>query len=255
MVIVIDIGNTNVKIVGMEGETAVFSGKVPTNREFTAADYIPLLEPVLTQAGDCRDAIISSVVPTVTASVGEAMTALLGQTPMVVSADTDFGLTVDLPNPEKVGRDRLVDAAWAAENLELPAVTADLGTATTLNVILPGKIFAGGVICTGIETGLLALAQRAAQLPLLEVRTPEHVIGRNTEEAMLSGAIAGTAGMLDGLVTQIEAELGSPVSLAVTGGGGKYVSPLVQHCHSFDPELTLKGLVLVYEKNRKEQVC
>lgn len=249
MVIVIDIGNTNVKIVGMEGEQTVFTGKVPTERTYSAEDYAALLAPVLKHAGDCRDSVISSVVPPVTASVGEALTALLGKAPMVISQETDFGLTVALPNPEKVGRDRLVDAAWAAEHLPLPAVTADLGTATTLNVILPGKIFAGGVICTGIETGLMALAQRAAQLPQLEVRTLEHVIGKNTEEAMLSGAIAGTAGMLDGLVSQIEEEIGSPVTLAITGGGGKYVSPLVRHPHLFDPELTLKGLVLVYERS------
>lgn len=250
MVIVVDIGNTNVKIVGMEGQNRAFSGKVPTNREWTGEMYARLLRPVLEQAGLCRDSVISSVVPPVTEAVAAALTELLGQAPMVISADTDFGLTVDLPNPEKVGRDRLVDGAWAAAHLPLPAVTADLGTATTLNVILPGNRFVGGVICAGIETGLLALAQRAAQLPELEVSMLSHVIGKDTREAMLSGAVAGTAGMLDGLVRHIEAELGTPVSLAIAGGGGPYVSPWVQHDHILAPDMTVQGLALVYERNR-----
>lgn len=251
MIIVIDIGNTNVKLVGMEGETVLFSGKVETNRAWTAADYAPRLQPLLEQAGGAEGAILSSVVPPVTVSVGQAVEALLGIRPLILGPDTAFGLTVALEHPEKVGRDRLVDAAWAAENMPLPCVTADLGTATTLNVILPGKVFAGGVICAGIETGLIALSYRAAQLPKLELTVPRYVIGRNTEECMISGAVAGTAAMLDGLVRSIEEEIGHPVSLAITGGGGAYVSPLVHHEHVYDRDLTLKGLALVYEMNRQ----
>lgn len=250
MIIVIDIGNTNVKLVGMEGETVLFSGKVETNREWTAEDYIPKIQPVLAQAQGCQGAILSSVVPPVTVSVGQAVEKVLGIQPIILGPDTEFGLTVALEHPEKVGRDRLVDAAWAAKNMPLPTVTADLGTATTLNVILPGNVFAGGVICAGIETGLKALAFRAAQLPKLELTVPRYVIGRNTEECMISGAVAGTAAMLDGLVQSIEAEIGHPVSLAVTGGGGEYVSPLLHHEHVYDKNLTLKGLALVYEMNR-----
>ena len=149
--------------------------------------------------------------------------------------------------------DRLVDAAWAAAHYPLPAVTADLGTATTLNVILPGGVFAGGIICAGIQTCLNALSQRTAQLPQLRVQRPEQLVGRNTRECMMSGAVRGTAAMVDGLVSEIEAELGQPVTLLLTGGGGKYVTEFLRHPHVFDPDLTRKGLAYLYRRNHPHQ--
>lgn len=252
MILAIDIGNTNVALAGVEGEKILFTEKVKTDRQWDKEIYLPLIRPILEKEGTPEGAILSSVVPQVTMPVAEAVEEILGIHPMIVGNNTDFGLQLDVYEPDKVGRDRLVDACWAANNLPLPAVTADLGTATTLNVILPGKIFAGGVICTGIQTGLNALAWRAAQLPKLELKVPEHVVGKNTEECMLSGAIAGTAGMLDGMVASIEAEIGSPVSLLITGGGGEYVSPLVRHPHVFDKHALLKGLTLLYEMNKQK---
>lgn len=252
MILAIDIGNTNVALAGVDGDNILFSGKVKTNREWDKETYLPLIEPILENIGTPEGAILSSVVPQVTGPVAESVEEITGLKPIIVGKDTDYGLQIDVYEPDKVGRDRLVDACWAANNLPLPAVTADLGTATTLNVILPGKIFAGGVICTGIQTGLNALAWRAAQLPKLELKIPENIIGKNTEECMLSGAVAGTAGMLDGLVASIEAEIGSPVSMLITGGGGEYVSPLVRHPHVFDKHALLKGLVLLYERNKQK---
>lgn len=249
MIFVIDIGNTNVGMAGVRNGEVVFTGKVPTNREWTAAEYTEQIRPILGDPSQYRGAILSSVVPVVAEAVKEAMVTLTGEPPMVMGPDTVTGLTMDVPEPDKVGRDRIVDAVWAAENYPLPAVTADLGTATTLNVILPGKIFAGGVICTGIQTGLNALAWRAAQLPRLKLEVPSHVIGKNTQECMISGAVAGTAAMLDGLVADIEEELGQKVTFLITGGGGEYVTSLVRHEHVFDPDMILKGLALIYERN------
>lgn len=250
MVIVFDIGNTNVGIAGIEAEQVVFTGKVPTNWEWDADVYEAQLRPVLAGKEGCGS-ILSSVVPQITQAVALAAGKLLGKETVIVSRETPTGLTIPLPEPDKIGRDRLVDAVWAAEHMSLPCVTADLGTATTLNVILPGKVFAGGVICAGIMTGLQALAQRAAQLPKLSLEIPQSVIGRDTRECMLSGAVAGTAGMVDGLVRDIEEELGQSVSLVITGGGAQYVSPMVRHDHVFDPDVTLKGLALLYEMQER----
>lgn len=251
MVFVIDIGNTNVSLAGVTGETVHFTGKADTNREWNADIYYEKIAPILGDPKQYEGSILSSVVPQVTPMVCAAVERLLGKAPMVIGIDTDTGLTLDVEFPEKVGRDRLVDSCWAANHMPLPAVTADLGTATTLNVILPGNIFAGGVICAGIQTGLIALSYRAAQLPKLELEVPKHVIGKNTQECMLSGAVAGTAGMLDGLVLGIEEELGTKVSLVITGGGGEYVSPLVRHEHVYDKNVTLKGLALLFERNER----
>ena len=116
-------------------------------------------------------------------------------------------------------------------------------------MILPGKIFAGGIICAGIQTCLNALADHTAQLPRLQLRSPARIVGKNTEECMISGAVAGTAAMIDGLVRDIEEEIGSPVTLLLTGGGGHYVTNLLRHDHIFDPDMTRKGLALLYQKN------
>jgi len=251
MIVVIDIGNTSAVLSGIEKDTVLFSESVPTCRSWDAAAYTEALAPILTGV-DCAGAILSSVVPEITDAMCTAAEHYTGKRPMVVGPDTRTGLTVDLPEPQKVGRDRLVDAAWAAARYPLPAVTADLGTATTLNVILPGGVFAGGMICAGIATGLHALAEKTSQLPRLELQPPEHLIGRNTRECMLSGAAAGTAAMVDGLAAAVEAELGCPVTLLVTGGGARYAEPFMRHAHVYDPDMTRKGLALLYELNRPE---
>ena len=248
MIIVIDIGNSSVALSGIRGEQVVFTGEVETNQQWGEAEYTAALRPLL-EAVSCRGAILSSVVPPVTETVRRAAAALLGAEPMLVTDETQTGLVLDVPEKERVGKDRLVDAAWAAANFPLPAVTADLGTATTLNVILPGGVFAGGIICAGIQTCLNALSQRTAQLPLLTVERPEALIGKSTRACMLSGAVRGAAAMVDGLVADIEAELGTPVTLLLTGGGGKYVTDFIRHRHIFDPDMTRKGLALLYARN------
>ena len=250
MIIVIDIGNSTAVLAGIEQDRIFFTGEVETNRSYGVSEYTRLLRPIL-QGRQCQGAILSSVVPQITQAVCQAAADILGEMPMVVGPETKTGLTVDVPEPDKVGRDRLVDAAWAAEHFPLPAVTADLGTATTMNLVLPGKIFAGGIICAGLQTCLNALHQRAAQLPQLELEIPERIVGKNTAECMLSGAVAGTAAMIDGLVASIEEELGTPVTLLLTGGGGKYVSHLLRHEHVFDPDMTRKGLALLYQLNQE----
>lgn len=249
MIVVIDIGNTTVSVAGMDGENVFFTGKIDACRDWGAEEYRERLRPML-EGQVCRGAILSSVAPQLTEPVRDAAASILGKPVMVVSSATKTGLTIALPEPDRVGRDRLADAAWVAAHCRLPAVTADLGTATTLNVILPGGIFAGGVICAGLQTGLWALSQRTAQLPQLELELPGRVVGRSTEEAMLSGAVIGTAAMIDGLVRRIEEEIGAAVSLLVTGGGGEYVAPLLRHPSVYDPNLTRKGLVLLFELNK-----
>ena len=154
-----------------------------------------------------------------------------------------------VPDPHAVGKDRLVDAAYAAANFPLPVVTVDLGTATTFNVVDEDKVFRGGVICPGLSTGLRALGERCAQLPQVHLSSPKSAIGVDTEKCMLSGSVLGAAVLLDGITQRIEEELGRPVTLVVTGGLAKYVIPLCRHPLTYDPELLLKGLALLYQLN------
>ena len=145
-----------------------------------------------------------------------------------------------------------MDAAWAAANYPLPLVTVDLGTCTTLNVVRRGGIFTGGVIAAGVETGIRALARNTAQLSAVKLKTPDHIIGKNTAECLLSGAVAGTAAMLDGIVGRIEEELGEPVTLVTTGGAARLVEPLLRHPHIHDPEMLTLGLAYLYDRNRAQ---
>ena len=154
-----------------------------------------------------------------------------------------------VPDPHTVGKDRLVDAAYAAAKFPLPVITVDLGTATTFNVVDEDRVFRGGVICPGLSTGLRALGERCAQLPQVRLGSPKSAIGVNTESCMLSGSVLGTAVLLDGITQRIEEELGRPATLVVTGGLAKYVTPLCRHPLTYDPELLMKGLALLYQMN------
>lgn len=261
MILVVDIGNTTVSFGGVEISDSnlcrvQFKTKLDTNAHWDAADYtvhfLRRLKELGRELGDFSGVVISSVVPKVLDTLKEAMCSIFGTEPLVITQTSKLGITIDLPYPEQVGRDRLVDAAWAAASCPLPAVTADLGTATTINVVLPGGILTGGVICAGMETGLKALAAHTAQLPRLELRNPQSVIGKDTTGCMLSGAVYGTAALLDGVVQAIEEELGQNVHLLITGGGAAYVDTLVRHAHSYDPDLILKGLAYLYTLNKKD---
>lgn len=261
MILVVDIGNTTVSFGGIEisdrnGYRVDFTTKLDTNCTWDTADYtIRLLKKLRLlgkETAEFSGIVISSVVPRVLDVVREALNSIFGLEPLVVTCESRLGLTLDVPEPQKLGRDRLADSAWAAANYPLPVVTADLGTATTFNVIKTGGVFCGGVIAAGMETGLKALGIHTAQLPKLELRAPEQVIGKNTEACMLSGAVIGTAALLDGIVTAIEQELGETVSFVITGGGAAYVDKLVRHPHSYDPNMILKGLAYLYQLNKAE---
>ena len=256
MILAIDIGNTSVGLCGIEINpenkyTVKFSCKMGTFPEKTEDEYMLDLNRQLEQAGvgrnDFEAVVISSVVPDLEELLGNCVSNLLELEAYVISAESNTGLRFQVEQPEKIGKDRLADAVWASETVPLPAVTVDLGTATTFNVIDKNSFFLGGIICAGVATGLSALRTRTAQLPEIHPETPEHLIGKTTKECMLSGAVIGTAAMIDGMVSRISAELGKPVSLILTGGFGNQVSPFCKYPHINDPFLLYKGMVKIYE--------
>ena len=233
---------------GIEGDTIVFSGEVETNRGWDEVDYAYRLRPIVSGV-TCRGVIISSVVPPITEAVRTAARTLLGVEPMVVDGQTETGLVVTLPEKEKIGRDRLVDAAWAAAHYPLPCMTVDLGTATTYNVISADKAFLGGFIVPGVQTSLRAISAGTAQLPPIAPEPPEHLIGANTVAALNNGAMFGTAAMLDGLADRVETELGQPLTVVVTGGLAPYIMPCCKRSIIYDADLLFKGLALLWERN------
>ncbi|MBR1920177.1 MAG: type III pantothenate kinase [Spirochaetales bacterium] len=257
MILAVDIGNTTMTFTGLRRKDGdyyvVFNKKGDTIADKTVSFYKNDITRILKKCGyvveDFEGSILSSVVPNSSANFTEALTILFKKRPITVSIDLDTGLTMDVENPEKVGHDRLVDAAWVASRYELPAVTVDMGTATTFNVIGEGGIFLGGAIAPGLETGLWALSRRTAQLPEVRQMTPTFAIGKNTVECMEVGSVLGSACLIDGLVERFEAELGEKVTLVITGWHAKTVEGLCNHEHIFDPDLLPKGLAYLYDRN------
>jgi type III pantothenate kinase len=194
--------------------------------------------------------IISSVVPSVTTWLVEMTRSRLRVDPVIVTGDLDVGLDLDVDEPRQLGADRIVDCVAAFHRYGGPAIIVDLGTATTFDVIGRNGAYKGGAIAAGVATSLQALAGNAAQLFNVELHMPESVIGRNTADQLRSGIVAGHLAMLEGMIERTRAELGTDAQVIVTGG----LSPLFAERSSlfdhFDPDLTLHGLRLIYDRVR-----
>ena len=245
MILAIDIGNTTVALGGIRDGRVCFVARMDTVRTRTAAEYRVEMDKIFAHRRHperpmrFEGAVLTSVVPQITGALAECARHYTGRKPVIVSPEIRTGLTMGVEEPHAVGKDRLVDAAYAAANFPLPVVTVDLGTATTFNVVDENRVFRGGVICPGLSTGLRALGDRCAQLPQVHLGSPKKAIG----------SVLGTAVLIDGMVQRIEEELGRPATLVVTGGLAKYVTPLCRHALTYDPELLMKGLALLYQLN------
>jgi type III pantothenate kinase len=194
---------------------------------------------------------VCSGVPRVTAALRQMAARYLGFPPVVIEPGTRTGVPVLYQNPREVGADRIANAVGALDRFEPPVVVVDFGTATTLDAISARGEYLGGVIVPGLEVALEALYERAALLRRVELVEPRHVIGRSTEQAIQAGSLYGTAALVDGLVARMEVELG-PSTVVATGGLAHVVAPFTQRAQHLEPELTLHGLRVVFERNRPE---
>ena len=256
MLLAIDVGNTNIVLGGIEEGGAIrFEARIATNALKTADQYAVDVKNTLALYGvevaDIDACIISSVVPPVFSSVFSGVVKLTGKTPMTVGPGIKTGLNIQMDIPSQVGADRIVIAVAALGEYKPPLALIDLGTATTIEVVMEGNTYIGGCIMPGVGVSLEALTSRTAQLPGIQLTRPRRVIGKNTVECMRSGVMYGAAAMLDGLMDRVEAELGTSVTVIATGGLAELVVPLCRREMILDPDLLLKGLYILYEKNRK----
>ena len=255
MLLAIDIGNTNIVIGCIRDDEIVFKARIATDRTRTSDQYgveiKSMVEAYGVQLKDIDDCIISSVVPPVFNSVKTGVIKVIGKQPMVVGPGLKTGLNIHVDVPGQVGSDRIVIAVAALAEYEAPMILMDLGTATTIEVVEPENVYMGGVIVPGVMVSLDALTSRAAQLPGISLDKPKSVIGRNTVDCMRSGMMYGTAAMIDGVVDRIEEELGHPSTLIATGGLAQFITPLCKHKIILEKELLLKGLNIIYKKNKR----
>lgn len=255
MLLCIDIGNTNILIGGMRDDRIVFKARIATDRTRTSDQYgveiKNMIEAFGGQLSEISDCIISSVVPPVFNSVRTGVMKIIGKQPMVVGPGLKTGLNIHVDVPSQVGSDRIVIAVAALAEYQAPLILIDMGTATTIEVVEPENVYLGGVIFPGVKVSLDALTSRAAQLTGISLDQPKQVIGKNTVDCMRSGTMFGNAAMIDGLVDRIEEELGHSSTLIATGGLAQFITPLCKREIIVEKDLLLKGLNIIYKKNKK----
>ena len=255
MLLAIDIGNTNIVIGCMRDDEIVFKARIATDRLRTSDQYGVEIKNMIEAFGvnlrEIDDCIISSVVPPVFNSVRTGVLKIIGKQPMVVSPGLKTGLNIHVDVPSQVGSDRIVIAVAALAEYEAPLILMDLGTATTIEVVEPDNRYVGGVIFPGVMVSLDALTSRAAQLPGISLDKPKAVIGKNTIDCMRSGMMHGTAAMIDGIIERIEEELGHKATIVATGGLARFITPLCKREIILERDLLLKGLNIIYKKNKK----
>jgi type III pantothenate kinase len=248
MLLVIDLGNTNMVVGVYDGERLLGSWRLQTERGRTADEYGVLVRSLLRLEGIDEDAItgavIASVVPALDSRLQRLVDRSFGIVGQFVTAE-NAGVKILYEDPQEVGADRLADAVAAIHHYGGPAIVVDLGTATTFNVITDRNQYLGGLIAPGIEVSAGALIDRAAKLPRVEIRRPGALIGRSTRASLESGFFWGYVSLVDGVIERLRSELGGDPRVIATGGWAETIAAESRQISITDPELTLRGLLLV----------
>lgn len=256
MVLAIDIGNTNIIIGCFEQDRVIFIERISTSNSATDLEYASMIQTALHinnhSSEELEGAVISSVVPSVTNTVRHAVEKYAKIDVMVVSPGIKTGLSILVDNPGQLGSDLVVDAVAGINNYPVPQIIVDMGTATTLSVIDGKKNYIGGMITTGMAISADALTRRTSQLPKIAFDTPRNVIGKNTVDCMKNGIMYSTACAIDGLIEKIEEELGERCTVIATGELASIVTPLCKRNIILDDALLLKGLMIIYNKNKAQ---
>lgn len=254
MVLAIDIGNTNIVVGGIDRERTHFIERISTVRTKTELEYAIDIKNVLDIYGilptDIEGGIVCSVVPQITEILCEAAEKILHRKIMVVRPQMESGLTIQMDFPEQVGSDLIAGAVAGITYYRAPLIIFDLGTATTVCVVDEGGRYIGGMIYPGLQVSLDALTAHASQLQGVGLDSPKKAIGKNTIDCMKSGILNSNAAAMDGIIDRLEEELGKKATVLATGGLARKVVPLCRRKVILDEELLLKGLLVLYQKNK-----
>lgn len=254
MLLVIDVGNTNIVLGIFKGKDLLDHWRISTNRIRTTDEYGVLIRNLFTlngiDADEVNAVIISSVVPPIMPTLERMCQRYFGVLPLIIGPGVKTGMNIKYDNPREVGADRIVNDVAAYEKYGGPLIVIDFGTATTFCAIAPNGDYLGGAIAPGIGISTEALVQRTAKLPRIEVTKMSHVICRNTEQSMQAGVFYGFVGQVDGIVNQMKRELGGKPKVVATGGLAVIIAPASKSIDVVEPMLTLEGLRIIYERNR-----
>ncbi len=256
MILTLDIGNTNIKTALFDGNEMVKYWRLSTNITSTSDEYGITIMNLFRHGGvDAKDVegiVISSVVPTINFTIEHMCQNYFGIAPTFIAPGVKTGINIRYENPRELGSDRIANAVAAYDEYggEKPVIYIDFGTATTFGVVDEHGAFLGGAIFPGIKLASEALVSGTAKLPRFALAQPEHVIGRTTLTNLQSGMFYGYVGMVTNLVQQMKKELGREAVVVATGGMAVLIAGEAKVIDKLDGLLTLKGLRLIYERNK-----
>lgn len=259
MVLVIDVGNTNIVIGVYENKDKLrLVARIATDPNRTDDQYAIEIKEIINLYGinqnKIEGSIMSSVVPQITVILKRALYKIFGFTPIIVGPGMKTGLNIRSEYPSETGGDIIVASVAATLKYTVPAIVVDMGTATKLIVIDKDRALIGAIFCPGVRIASEALAQKAALLPQVSLEAPGSVIGTSTIPCMMSGIVYGNACMIDGLIERIEEEMGPVTTVIATGGHSKDIYPYCKRKIVYDNELLLDGLYYLYTKNTKQAI-
>jgi len=256
MLLAIDIGNSNV-VIGCvnERDETVAQFRMVTDLKKTGDEYAAGMRTILQYNNvDCKGfagAIICSVVPPLTEPFRQAVEQITGCKALVVGAGVKTGLNIMIENPASLGSDIVAASVAAIAQFPLPVIVIDMGTATTITVVDEGNRYIGGAIVPGVALSMGALSSGTSLLQKVPIEAPKKAICGTTTESMQSGAVYGNAAMLDGMISRFEQELGRKASIVATGGIAAKIVSYCQHEIVYEEDLLMKGLNIIYKKNKK----
>ena len=254
MLLAFDVGNTTIAVGIFRGKKLVKCWKIKTDRDRTADEYgaslLNLFRVSGFQAKAVTGAIISSVVPPLTAVIEDTCLEYFGAKALVVGPGLKTGMPILYEAPLEVGADRITASVAAFEKYGGPAIVVDFGTATTFDAVSEKGEYLGGAIAPGIQIAAEALYLKTARLPRIEIKKPKRAIGRTTVSSMQSGLYFGYIGLVTNTIEEIRKELGKNARVVATGGFGSQVAGELPLIEAYEPDLVLDGLRIIYDRNR-----
>jgi len=250
MLFVIDIGNTNIVMGVYNGKTLLKNWRVRTERNTTEDEFNILVANLFSDSGfmldDIEKTLVSCVVPPMVTILDSFCRKYLGHPPRWVDAKSYAQMPIRISNPSELGADRIVNAVAAYDKYKSSLIVIDFGTATTFDAISQKGEYLGGAISPGIIISSEALFLKASKLPRIEIfEPPEHVVGKDTGQSLKSGIIYGYAGLVDGIVKRMKAEMGTNPKVVATGGLASLINHVSETIEALEPDLTLEGLLII----------